>query len=117
MERRAERYQFRMSLRNVAFESSGRIVYEPDGLMTLQIFMRTPDQPDILLEVADGRTLDDLWKRLHALAYVRGLQMHEYRTERGERGGWEAVPFGPTPVRDPQSWKRADVGENGSKPA
>lgn len=114
MERRAERYQFRMALRGLTFESGGRVLYEPDGEMTLQIWMRTPEQPDILLEVAEGRDLDDLWRRLHLLAYVRGLVVSEYRTERGARGGWEPIPHGPTPTRDPQTWRRAEVGENGT---
>lgn len=100
-----------MSIRGYHFETSGRILYESDGEMILQIWMRTPDQPEMLLEVAGGRDEDDLWRRLHELAYVRALVVTEYRTERDERGGWEPIPFGPTPARDPATWKRGRLGE------
>jgi hypothetical protein len=117
MERRAERYQFRMTLRGVNFETWGRILFEPDGELTLQVWLLSAESSPILLEVAEGKDQDDLWRRLHILCQVRGLVVSELRKERGERGGWEPIPHGPTPPPDPKTWKRQNLDESADVPA
>ncbi|MCA9545180.1 MAG: hypothetical protein KC613_12340 [Myxococcales bacterium] len=98
MERHVQRYQFRMIWRGQTFETSGRILRSPEELK-LQVWMRSPEQPDILLEVLDGVDEADLWRRLHLLAGYRGVDVLEYRTERSGRDGWAPMPGGPTPVQ------------------
>lgn len=97
MERHVQRYQFRMIWRGQTFETSGRVLQGPEELK-LQVWMRSPEQPDILLEVLDGEDEADLWRRLHLLAGYRGVEVLEYRSKRGTRDGWAPLPGGPTPV-------------------
>ncbi len=107
MERHVQRYQFRMIWRGQTFETSGRILRSPDTV-TLQVWMRSPEQPDILLEVLDGRDDADLWRRLHLLSGFRGVEVLEYRPEGGGREAWAPVPGGPTPVQlAPKGFKDA----------
>ena len=99
MERSVQRYQFRLNWRNQTFVSSGRIV-EGEDERTLQVWMRSAEHPTILLEVIDGRDLDDLWSRLHKVAGYRGINVLGFKIE-GSRDEWAPLPHGPTEVTLP----------------
>lgn len=99
MERSVQRYQFRLSWRGQTFVSSGRIL-EGEEERTLQLWMRSPEHPTILLEVVDGDDDEDLFRRLHLIAGYRGVDVLGYRPE-SDVGEYRPVPGGPTEVQLP----------------
>jgi hypothetical protein len=99
MERSVQRYSFRLNWRGQTFVSSGRIL-EGEEELKLQVWLRSPEHPTIILEVVDGRDRDDLWGRLHLVAGYRGIDVLGFRLE-GSLDTWAPLPNGPTPVTLP----------------
>lgn len=91
MERQVERYTFRLQSRKQTGEYDGRVLID-DGLFTLQIWMRTPEQPNILLEVKALPERAALWPLFRVLCEHRGVVPLEMRSTDGALGPWEPIP-------------------------
>ncbi len=94
MEPRVERYTFRLEVRGVTAECGGRIVVDDAGKLRLQVWMRSPEQANILLEVLECTKTDQLWKLFRKVCDYRGVRGLTYRQRSPERGQWTDIPHG-----------------------
>lgn len=94
MEHVVRHLRFRVHHRNRTQECEGRSVVSPDGLVKIQMWQRTPEQPNILLEVAPVADLHTAWRHFRALCVHRGLEVQEYREREddGAFGEWKPLP-------------------------
>lgn len=93
MEHVIHRYRFRVEYHGRTGDYDGRIVEYSDRGFELRIWVRTAEQPDMLLEVQPVPTLDDIWPLFRTLCDHRGVLIHQYRmmSDRGI-GPWMPVP-------------------------
>ncbi len=91
MEPHVDRYTFRLQLRKQTGEYDARVI-ERDGAFSLQVWMSTPEQPDILLEVKPVRDGEKIWPLFRALCVHRGVVPLERRRRDGALGPWEPIP-------------------------
>lgn len=92
MEPRVERYTFRFEVRGAPADCSGRIVVDDDGAYRLQIWMRSPEQSNILLEVTDCTAEDQLWPLFRKVCDYRGVRAVDYRRREPVIGKWSPIP-------------------------
>lgn len=92
MESKVERYLFRVLFRRETHEFGGRIVEDADGRFKLQMWARSPQNANLLLEVAPLDDRDALWPLFHKVANHRGMSVIEYRPDPPRGGDWQPVP-------------------------
>ena len=95
MERTVERYKFRLHLYGSPGEYSGRIII--DGKMeTLQIWYKTPNEPNGLLEVGPVDKRKAMWPLFRRLCEYKGIIPLEFRRTQLSTGPapWEPIPGG-----------------------
>jgi len=92
MESKVERYIFRVMHRRETHEYGGRIVEDEDGRFKLQMWARSPQHANVLLEVAPIDDREGLWPLLHKVANHRGMTVLEYRPEPARGRDWRSVP-------------------------
>jgi len=92
MESKVERYHFRVVWRNETHEMFGRIVQGEDGRYKTQLRASSPQNANILIEVAPLDDREALWPLLRKAAVHRGMQLIEYRPTPHLGAAWEPVP-------------------------
>ena len=92
MERPIERYAFRLRIRQQIVEHEGRLRREEDGRCSLQVWVRTPEQPNILLTVDPVKRAEAVWPLFRALCAHRGYAPVEMRAVDGTPGPWTPIP-------------------------
>ncbi len=92
MESKVERYLFRVLFRRETLECGGRIVEDEDGRFKLQMWTATPQNANVLLEVAPLDDREALWPLFHQVANHRGMTLLEYRPEPMLGREWQPVP-------------------------
>jgi hypothetical protein len=92
MESRVERYTFRLEVRGATADCGGRIVVDESGKIRLQVWMRSPEQANILLEVLECTKTDQLWKLFRKVCDYRGVRGLQYRQRTPEPGQWTDTP-------------------------
>lgn len=91
MESKVERFVFRCTWRGDSAEFGGRIVEDEEGAFTMQMWMRSPQHSNILIEVAPVDDRDDLWPLFMKACEHRGVRPTEYRLD-DPRGEWQPLP-------------------------
>lgn len=94
MESKADRYLFRVRYRRDTHEFGGRIVTGEDGRYKLQMWATSPQQRNILVEVAPLDDRDALWPLFHKACNHRGMELLSYRPDPAGGRDWEPVPGG-----------------------
>lgn len=94
MESKVERYLFRVLFRRETHEFGGRIVEDEDGRFKLQLWATTPQNANVLLEVAPLDEREALWPLAHKVAEHRGMTLLEYRPDPYRGADWQPVPGG-----------------------
>ncbi|MSP71202.1 MAG: hypothetical protein EXR76_03260 [Myxococcales bacterium] len=97
MEQSVRRLRFRIGGMGATAECEGRILDDPNGQRTLQIWAASAEHPHILLECGPTSDDDALFSLLWRLCEYRYLTPTELRFY-GPRGPgeWQAVPGGPS---------------------
>lgn len=94
MEPQVTRYTFRFEVRGTIADCSGRVILDDAGLRKLQVWMRSPEQANILLEVTGCKDEETLWKLFRKVCDYRGVRVIQYRVRLPVIGKWGPVPFG-----------------------
>ncbi len=92
MEPQVERYAFRIRCRGETATCGARILVE-GGRYSLQMWMRSPEQPNVLLEVQPVRSRQALWPLFRKICAYRGVDLIEHRRDHGtHKDDWKPVP-------------------------
>ncbi len=94
MEPRVERYQFRLEVRGQIAKCGGRVVVDDDGMCRLQVWMFSPEQSSILLEVTDCDSVEQLWPLFRKVCDHRGVRAIDCRRSEPHLEPWGPVPHG-----------------------
>lgn len=102
-EQAVQRFRFRIKIRSSVSEFPGRAISDGEQVK-LQVWIKTPEHENMILEVAPVESLDVAWPLFLALAEYRGVVPLEYRTaDKGAAlGAWQPLP-GATPPSAPES--------------
>lgn len=89
MERQVERYKFRLQWHGESGEVGGRILFEEDKTCRLQVWIRTSNNANIMLEAGPVKKPAEVWPLFRKLCEYKGIVPLEYRRVE--------LPTGPEP--------------------